>query len=259
VLKVGPLRKGDVFEIDQALRRALPMRRHVSAVLLVWDESAVVPEDGADEGHQIYGFSLKPYLVVNEHAGVPSGWPDSKPAYFPEPPKGVVRAPTGELVPFDLEEEERLLRQGTVLSESQEGKIPVLLNVKNGKPIPSFPHVVPEQSDLNEHNGAMTFLFRFRDTVGKSLLGTDVGEILFEWLVVGSSHFRLYRDRHLNFCIHRRTPGYQDNVAIDLVPFSASDTLHLQLTWRPDGLTAALRWSDDYPAAICRAARSALD
>lgn len=260
VLKVDPPRTGDLYEMDQAIRTSLARRPFVSAVTLLWDQGVKVPDEGAGDGHVVYGFSLTPYVITNGAASVKTAWPDSKAQYFPQPPMAVLRTPTGELVPFDFTAEETLLKQGSTLSTVQHGEMPVLLDVREGKPVPTFPHIVPEKDGLTESNGAMTFMFKFRESIASSLLKPEEGkEIILEWFVVGKTHFRIYRDRDLNLRINRRGALWQENVAIDLPPFGKSDTLLLQLTWSLDGFAASLTNSDDYPAAVCRAVRLTVD
>ena len=256
VLKIALFRKGDLFEIDAAVRTALTKRPHVSAALLLWDESAEIPDNASTERTMLWGFSLKPYLIVNEHARVRSGWPDSRPMYFSEEPASLLRSPNGELVPHDFAEERRIAAAGTSIPNT--GEAPWLIDAKGGR-VPPLPHVISEGAEITESAGRMTFYWRFREPIAKCLFASQNQDLMMEWFVVGETHFRLYRDRFLNLRINRRTPRYQDNVAIDLVPFGHADDFLLQLIWDSEGVRASLRWSDEQPAAICRSARTSLD
>jgi len=196
-------------------------------------------------------------LIVNDRARVPiSGWQDSKSSYFPDPPKSVLRAPSGELVPFDFDEERQTIQAGTTLTTPDNASAVIL----RGRPpkVPPFPHIVPESPGLTESDGKSTFLWRFMGPLMDGLFQLPYDELTLEWLVFGTTHIRIYKDRYKNLRVQRRSPGFQDNVAIDLVPFGKATDLCVQLVWTPDGLTARLECIDGWPPVLCRAARSPL-
>jgi len=255
VLKVNAPRPGDLFEIDRMLRRAFPRRPHISSVLLMWDESNMV-----DDGHPstvLWGFTLRTYLIVNDHARVRiAGWQDSKTTFFPSPPKNAVRAPSGELVPFDTEEERRIIKAGTKLAKPDNAS-PVILRAK-AENMPPLPHIVPDSPGLTESDGQSTFLWTFAGPLGDGLFQLPYDEVVLEWLVFGTTQIRIYKDRYRNLRVQRKAAEFQDNVAIDLVPFGKATDLCLQLIWTPDKLTARLECIEGWPPVLCRAARSSL-
>lgn len=255
VLKVNAPRLGDLLEIDRAVRTALPRRPQVSAALLTWDESHV-HDDGAPTVQ--WGLTLKSYMIVNERARVRlAGLVDSRPGFFPDHPKAVQRAPSGELLPFDPEEERRILEAGITLSEA-DGSSPLLLNAKVHD-IPRWPHIVQESSGLSEREGKTTFRWRFRAPLAEGLFQLPYDQVPLEWLVLGRTQVRIYRDRHQNLCVHRRSTGFQDNVAIDLIPFGRATVICLQVVWTPDELRAGIECLDGWQQVVCRGARSPLD
>lgn len=150
-LKVGALRMGHLFEIDREVRRSLASRDNVTAVLLLWDENAIVPEEGGAEGAKILGFGLKPYVIVNHAARVRCDWPDSKSVYFPDEPTSVLRGPSGELAPFDFEAEGEAVRKGSVLADPVGGS-PWVVNAKGGQ-VPPFPHISKRGARLQRRRG----------------------------------------------------------------------------------------------------------
>jgi hypothetical protein len=257
VLKVSGLRMGDLFEADRSIREALSTRPQVSVVLLLRDETGFLDAQAAEDRMRTWGFTLKPYVIVNECATRPLGWHDSRAEFFPTSPISVLRSETGELVPFDFDEERRLLESGTVLTGAGDGGA-LLLHNKEGS-LPRFPHLIPEGPEISELEGRMTFYFAFDGQLASTLFPLDFDKVVLEWFVVGKTQFQIYRDRDLNLRVNRRSPEYQDNVAIDLVAFGRSDKLLLQLVWCADNVRASLRCSDDYPPAVCRSARSPLD
>jgi len=256
VLKVALFRKGDLLEVDQAVRTALAKRPHVSAALVLRDEAAEVPDKASDERTMLWGFSLRPYLIVNQQARVALGWPDSRPTYFSEEALSVLRAPSGELVPHDFAEERRLVGAGTVIPNDETK--PWLIDARGGR-VPPFPHVLSEGPDITEPQGRMTFYWRFKGSIASCLFTPNDRDLMIEWFVIGDTHFRLFRDRYLNLRVNRRTSSYQDNIAIDLVPFGRADELLLLLFWDSERVKASLRSSDERPAAVCRSARAPND
>lgn len=256
VLKLNAPRAGDLFEIDRAIQRALSRRPHVSAVLLMWDESHM-----QDDGHSptvLWGFTLRSYLIVNNQARVRiAGWDDSKASFFPHEPRSMLRSPSGELLPFDAEAEQRILDAGTTMTDGNQAG-PVLFR---GKPenMPPFPHIIPETPGLTASEGQSTLLWRFAAPLAEGLFHLPDEEVLLEWLLLGTTQIRIYKDRHCNIRIHRRSAGFQDNVAIDLIPFGRATDICLQLAWTPGGLSARVECLDGWPPVLCRAVRSPLN
>lgn len=256
ILKIPPPRAGDLWRLDRDLRRRLRQHhQHVSAVFLCWD--ATDWSDLAESrvpGLSRFNFHLRNYAIINDAAVPRLPWADSYPQYFPVEPKGVLGTPDGDLLPFDYEAEQRAIEAGQLLTDTG----PEVLVVHHPKGPLKFPHVIPEGPDCTEQEGRMTFYWKFRETLGRSLLSEEFDEVLLEWFVVGRSQVRIYRDRHWNLRVNRRAHRLQDNVAIDLPQWREATDLCVNLIWSADEMEARLYLPDGSRAVSCRAVRMGL-
>lgn len=253
MLKILPPRAGDLWRLDRDLRRQLrEHHHHVSAVFLCWDATdwSDLAESGV-RGLARFNFHLRNYGIINDAAVPRLPWPDSYSQYFPVEPKAVLATPDGDLVPFDYEAEQRAIEAGQLLTAT--GSETLLINHREG-PL-KFPHVIPEGSDCTEGEGRMTFYWKFREPLARSLLSKEFDQVLLEWFIVGRSQFRIYRDRHWNLRVNRRSSGFQDNVAIDLPPWRDAVELCLNLIWSAQEIEARLYLPDGSRAIGCKAVR----